>query len=256
MAKNFRPKLIPIIYIVPNAITLASVCVAVSAIRLAFMEKFEWAVIAIIISAILDSLDGRMARLLKSTSKFGAELDSLADFAAFGVTPAIIFYVWGTHELGKIGWAISLLFLSCSALRLARFNVASFEEKPSFASNYFQGVPAPMGALLGLFPLMIEFSSLSDFVFHHWFLGAWEIIISLLMVSTIPTFAFKKNRINANYAIFILVAVVVFLGLLMHYTWDVLIIVGIFYCAMIPYSAYKYHVLEKEYNHDRQIPVS
>src|SRR5438094_8393731 len=144
--RRFRP--IPVRTLVPNLITLLALCAGLTAIRLAIEAKLEWAVAAIVFAATLDGIDGRVARMLKGTSRFGAELDSLSDFVNFGVAPALILYFWGLHELRSVGWIAAMVFAICGGLRLARFNVmAEDPDRPAWASNFFVGVPAPMGAI-------------------------------------------------------------------------------------------------------------
>ena len=148
--------------ILPNMLTLIGVCIGLSSIRFALDGKFEFAIIAIIIAAIIDGLDGRIARLIKGTSKVGKELDSLTDVISFGVAPAFIMYFWTLSELGRLGWLISLIYVICVALRLARFNVNS-EAEPSWKDNFFEGIPSPAGGVLVLMPLIYSFSEIQFF---------------------------------------------------------------------------------------------
>src|SRR5215831_10383347 len=157
-ARLRRFKLIPVRTLVPNLITLLALCAGLTAIRLAIEEKLEWAVAAIVFAAMLDGIDGRVARMLKGTSRFGAELDSLADFVNFGVAPALILYFWGLRELGDVGWIAAMVFAICAGLRLARFNVAGDDpNRPVWAANFFVGVPAPAGAITVLLPIYVTF---------------------------------------------------------------------------------------------------
>ncbi len=238
MKLNKKPRFISLHYIIPNFITLVSVAFGVSAIRLAFNGEFQMAVVFIFASAFFDAMDGRMARLLKSTTRFGAELDSLADFVAFGVAPAFIFYLWQLHQLGNLGWAISILFLSCSALRLARFNV-SVDNRPPFAVNFFQGVPAPMGAILGLLPVMLQLSDW-EITLPPLVTAIWAVVVAGLMVSSIPTFAVKKIKIPLRFAGIILAVFVLFIGLLLHFKWEFVVIITIIYVVFIPFSILHY----------------
>src|ERR671926_172860 len=156
--KRRRFRLIPVRTLVPNLITLLALCAGLTAIRLAVEDKLEWAVAAIVFAAMLDGIDGRVARLLKGTSRFGAELDSLADFFNFGAAPALILYFWGLHELGNVGWIAAMVFAICAGLRLARFNVMIDDpNRPAWAANFFVGMPAPAGAITALLPLYLYF---------------------------------------------------------------------------------------------------
>src|ERR1700757_4713437 len=156
-----RFRLIPVRTLLPNLITLLALCAGLTAIRLAVEDKLEWAVAAIVFAALLDGIDGRVARMLKGTSRFGAELDSLADFVNFGVAPALILYFWALHELGNAGWIAAMVFAICAGLRLARFNVMIDDpNRPAWAANFFVGMPAPGGAITVLLPIYIEFLGL------------------------------------------------------------------------------------------------
>ena len=147
-------------YILPNILTIAGVCLGISSIKFSLDLNFNMAVIFITLAAILDALDGRIARLIKGTSDFGKELDSLTDFVSFGIAPAFIIYFWELNKYGKIGWAITLIYSVCCVLRLARFNLTKFKPEESWKQNYFEGVPSPIGALLILSPLVLELTKL------------------------------------------------------------------------------------------------
>src|SRR5712675_1940045 len=163
-AKRRRFRFVPVRTLVPNLITLLALCAGLTGIRLAIEGRLEWAVAAIVFAAVLDGLDGRVARMLKGTSRFGAELDSLADFVNFGVAPALILYFWKLHELKSAGWIAALVFAICAALRLARFNVMIEDpNRPAWAGNYFVGVPAPAGAITVLLPIYLQFLGLPHF---------------------------------------------------------------------------------------------
>src|ERR1700692_1639003 len=184
-----RFRAIPVRMLVPNLITLLALCAGLTAIRLAAEDKLEWAVAAIVFAAVLDGVDGRIARLLKGTSRFGAELDSLADFVNFGVAPALILYFWGLHELKSAGWIVAMVFAICAGLRLARFNVMIDDpNKPAWAGNFFTGVPAPAGAITALLPIYVQSLGLphSDFVAPLTFI--YTLGIAFLMVSRVPGF--------------------------------------------------------------------
>ena len=178
--------------ILPNTLTLIGVCIGLSSIKFALDAKFELSIIAIVFAALIDGLDGRIARLIKATSKVGKELDSLTDVISFGVAPAFIMYFWSLNNLGKIGWLICLIYVVCVALRLARFNVNSNEE-PSWKDNFFQGVPSPSGGILVLIPLIYSLSELELFnVNYELLVPILFITISFLLISKLPTYSFKK----------------------------------------------------------------
>jgi CDP-diacylglycerol--serine O-phosphatidyltransferase len=178
--------------ILPNMLTLIGVCIGLTSIRFALDEKFEFAIIAIIFAALFDWLDGRIARLIKGTSEVGKELDSLADVISFGVAPAFIMYFWKLNELGRFGWLLCLIYVSCVALRLARFNVNSNQE-PSWRDNFFEGVPSPAGGILVLTPLIVSVASFDYITLNYDIIvPASFIVISLLLISKFPSYSFKK----------------------------------------------------------------
>lgn len=230
-----RLRAIPVRMIVPNAITLLALCAGLTAIRMTIEGRFEIAVYAVLVAAVLDGLDGRIARYLKSTSKFGAELDSLSDFVSFGVAPAILMFGWVLHQVKSFGWLAAMVFAIAAALRLARFNVASGAPKPDWQSNFFTGVPAPAGALTVLLPIYLDFSGLDvPFVTAHLAIG-YVIVIALLMVSRIPTFSGKKlGRIRRDLVLPLLVALVVFVGLIVSFPFEMLAALSLVYLATIP----------------------
>ena len=190
--------------ILPNAITLIGVCIGLTSIKFALDGKFATAVVAVLFAGLMDALDGRIARLIKGTSKMGKELDSLGDVISFGVAPAFIMYFWSLQYLNKLGWFVCLIYVICVALRLARFNINS-EEEPSWKDNFFEGVPAPAGGIIVLMPLVLSFSGMEEFFFkinYDQMVPIFFIIISILLISTVPTYSFKKNFIKttkANY---------------------------------------------------------
>jgi len=196
--------------ILPNALTLINVCIGLSSIKFALDSKFELSVIAIIFAAIFDALDGRVARLLKGTSLVGKELDSLADVISFGVAPAFIMYFWSLNNLGKFGWLLSMIYVVCVALRLARFNVTASTE-PSWKDNFFEGMPSPAGGILVLMPLVFSLSGINIIdINYNIIVPIFFIIISFLMISKIPTFSFKKIVIQRRMTIFVLFGIVLF----------------------------------------------
>ena len=232
--------------LLPNALTLINVCIGLSSIKFALDEKFELSIIAIIFAAIFDTLDGRVARLIKGTSLVGKELDSLADLISFGVAPAFIMYFWSLNNLGKFGWLLTMIYVVCVALRLARFNVSSNLE-PSWKDDYFEGVPSPAGGILILMPLIFSLSEINlininyDIVVPTLF-----ILISFLLISKTPTFAFKKIAIPRRMTIFVLFGIVLFFGLLLIYTFKVLIICGLIYICLIPIGYLNYQKIYKQ----------
>lgn len=231
--------------LIPNMITVGATCAGLTGVRFALQEKWEFAVIAIIVAAVLDALDGRMARLLNSASDFGAELDSLSDFVAFGVSPALILYFWSLDALGGIGWAASLFLAICCGLRLARFNT-NIGKLPPYAYNYFTGVPAPAGAGLALLPMMGDFAYDAPILQNPILIAVWCVVVALLMVSRLPTFSFKQVKIPTAAIVPILVAVGLLVAGLAGAPWRTLTMVGLIYIVSFGYSAYSYRRLKAE----------
>ena len=235
--------------ILPNAITLIGVCIGLSSIKFAIDGKFAIAIIAILFAGLMDALDGRIARLIKGTSKMGKELDSLGDVISFGVAPALIMYFWNLQYLDKLGWFVCLTYVVCVALRLARFNVNS-EEEPSWKDNFFEGMPSPAGGIVVLMPLIISFSGLGEFFFeinYDILVPTFFIIVSILLISTIPTYSFKKIVIARSMTKFLLFGIVLFFGLLLIYPFNVIAISSIVYLLMLPISFFHYQKLKKQY---------
>jgi CDP-diacylglycerol--serine O-phosphatidyltransferase len=237
-AKRRRFRLIPVRTLLPNLITLLALCAGLTAIRLAVEEKLEWAVAAIVFAALLDGIDGRVARLLKGTSRFGAELDSLADFVNFGVAPALILYFWGLHDLGNAGWIAAMIFAICTGLRLARFNVMIDDPgRPAWAGKFFVGIPAPAGAITVLLPIYVYFLGLPRFAFVTPIVVlVYTLAIAFLMVSRLPVLSGKRvgKRIAPEMVLPAFVAVVLFFALLISYPWIVLTIGTVCYLASLP----------------------
>ena len=233
--------------ILPNAITLIGVCIGLSSIKFALDGKFTLSVISILFAGLMDALDGRIARLIKGTSKMGKELDSLGDVISFGVAPAFIMYFWSLQYLEKLGWFVCLIYVICVALRLARFNVNSNQE-PSWRDNFFEGVPSPAGGILVLTPLII---SLTDFNYaqlnYDIIVPTCFIIISLLLISKFPSYSFKKIVIQRKATIFLLFGIVLFLGLLLIYPFNVIAISSIIYLLMLPISFFHFQKLKKQH---------
>ena len=232
--------------ILPNMLTLIGVCIGLTSIRFALDGKFEFAIIAIIFAALIDGLDGRIARLIKATSKVGKELDSLTDMISFGVAPAFIMYFWKLNTLGRFGWLVCLVYVICVALRLARFNVNSNQET-SWRDNFFEGVPSPAGGILVLTPLII---SLTNFNFiqlnYDIIVPAFFITTSLLLISKFPSYSFKKIVIQRKTTIFLLFGIVLFFGLLLIYPFNVIAISAVIYLLMLPISFFHYQKLKKQ----------
>jgi CDP-diacylglycerol--serine O-phosphatidyltransferase len=244
-----RFKLIPVRTLVPNLITLLALCAGLTAIRLAFEDKLEWAVAAIVFAALLDGIDGRVARMLKGTSRFGAELDSLADFVNFGVAPALMLYFWGLHELGHAGWIAALVFAISTGLRLARFNVMIDDpNKPAWAGNFFVGMPAPAGAITVLLPLYVYFLGLPRLAFVAPVTLVYTLAIAFLMVSRLPVLSGKRvgKRIKPELVLPVFVAVVLFFALLISYPWWVLTLGTLLYLASLPLGALAYRDFQRK----------
>ena len=236
--------------ILPNMFTLVGVCIGLTSIKFAFDEKFGIAILCIIVAGLIDGLDGRIARLIQGTSKVGKELDSLTDVISFGVAPAFIMYFWKLNTLGRIGWLICLIYVICVALRLARFNVNS-ESQPSWKDNFFEGVPSPAGGILVLMPLIYNQSELQFFnIDYGYFVPALFILISILLISKVPTYSFKKIAVPRRLTIFLLFGVVLFFGLLLVYNYNVIVLSCLLYLALIPFSIYHFHKLNKRFKND------
>jgi len=231
--------------ILPNILTLVGVCIGLSSIKFAFDGKFELSIIAVIVAGIIDGLDGRIARLIKGTSKVGKELDSLTDVISFGVAPAFIMYFWSLSEIGRLGWLISLIYVICVALRLARFNVNS-EGESSWKDNFFEGIPSPAGGILVLMPLIYSFSEIQLFNPNYkTIVPILFISISILLISKVPTYSLKKIVVPRSATIFLLLIVALYFGLILIYTFNTLIISGALYILMMPVSAAHYLIINK-----------
>src|SRR5256885_1455908 len=240
--RRFRP--IPVRMLVPNVITLLAICAGLTAIRLSTEGRMELAVAAIVFAAVLDGLDGRVARMIKGQSKFGAELDSLADFVNFGVAPGLILYFWQLQELKNGGWIAAMVFAISGGLRLARFN-ASIDDpnKPAFAANYFTGVPAPMGAITVLLPIYLTFLGLPQL--PAVLTAAFTLLIAVLMVSRLPVFSGKtvRMRVPPELVLPVFVSVVFFIALLIGYPWYILSVGSVLYLLSLPlgWRSYRNH---------------
>ena len=231
--------------ILPNILTLIGVCIGLSSIKFAFDGKFELSIISVIVAAIIDGLDGRIARLIKGTSKVGKELDSLTDVISFGVAPAFIMYFWSLSEIGRVGWLISLIYVICVALRLARFNVSSNEES-SWKDNFFEGVPSPAGGVLVLLPLIFSISEFQILNLNYQIIvPIMFIIVSILLISKIPTYSFKRIVVPRSTSIFLLFGIILYFGLILVYTFNAILISGVIYLIMVPISAIHYSIIKK-----------
>ena len=246
--KNFKivPEKRSARVILPNMLTLIGVCIGITSIRFALDGRYEFAIIAIIIAAVIDGLDGRIARLIKGTSKVGKELDSLTDMISFGVAPAFIMYFWKLNELGRFGWLVCLIYVICVALRLARFNVNTGGE-PSWRDNFFEGVPSPAGGILVLTPLIFSMSSIELFKIDYAIIvPIFFIVTSFLLISKFPSYSFKKIVIQRKATIFLLFGIVLFFGLLLIYPFNVISLSAIIYLSMLPISFFHYQKLKKQ----------
>jgi CDP-diacylglycerol--serine O-phosphatidyltransferase len=233
--RRFRP--IPVRMLVPNFITLLAICAGLTAIRLSTEGRMELAVAAIVFAAVLDGIDGRVARMIKGQSKFGAELDSLADFVNFGVAPGLILYFWQLHELRDGGWIASMVFAISGGLRLARFNATMDDpNKPAFAANYFTGVPAPAGAITVLLPIYLGFLGVSQ---PPAILTAlYTLLIAFLMVSRLPVLSGKtfRMRVPPELVLPVFVGVILFIALLISYPWHILSVGSVLYVLSLPWG--------------------
>jgi len=247
--RGFRP--IPARFLLPNMVTLLALCSGITAIRLAAEGNFEFAVGAIIFAIVLDAMDGRLARYLEGTSRFGAELDSLADFVNFGVAPAVMLYLWSLSSLHNFGWVVCLTLAIGCALRLARFNVALDDPaKPNWMAGYFTGMPAPAGALLALAPLYLGFLGVINE--GHPFaklVAAYEVMVACLLVSRVPTFSGKTlTRVPREFYGPLLVVLVVFMALLISYPWEVLTFISLIYLVSLPFGVMRYLRLKQRHS--------
>jgi CDP-diacylglycerol--serine O-phosphatidyltransferase len=235
----FHHDKIPLRMVVPNFFTVLSLGAGLTAIRMAIEARLDLAIALIVVAALLDGVDGRLARALKAQSKFGAELDSLADFVNFGVAPAILVFVWGLGGLPRgFGWIVALIFALAMGLRLARFNSLIDVEKPKWQANYFTGMPAPAGAIVVLLPLYVNELGLFDVRGWPWLIALYVLAMAFLLVSTIPTFSGKLlgERISGDYVLPIFVGAAAVVALLLTYPYGTLTVGTLLYLATIPWS--------------------
>ena len=231
--------------LLPNALTILGVCLGLSSIKFALDTNYAMAVVAIGFAAILDTLDGRVARLIRGASKVGKELDSLTDVISFGVAPGFIMYFWTLNTIGKFGWMFVLIYAVCCALRLARFNLTVIEENETWKVNFFEGVPSPAAAGLVLSPLILNLSGLIQFENYAVLSSVTILTTSVLMVSKIPTYSLKRILIPRHLAIFLLLGIGIYVSLLIFYTFETLFFSAIIYIILIPISYFHYKYKSK-----------
>jgi CDP-diacylglycerol--serine O-phosphatidyltransferase len=249
-----RFRRIPVRTLVPNVITLLALCAGLTAIRMAFENRYVLALAAIVFAAFLDGIDGRLARFLKGTSRFGAELDSLADFVNFGVAPALILYFWGLHDLKSAGWIAAMVFAICAALRLARFNVMIDDpDKPAWASHFFVGVPAPAGAITVLLPIYLALLGVPRSSILNWLTLFYTLAVASLMVSRLPVFSGKRvgTRVPPEMVGPAVVVAVLFIALLIAYPWIILTAGTLAYLGALPFGFLSYRRYERRSRESR-----
>ena len=237
--------------LLPNALTIFGVCLGISSIKFALDLNYSMAIIAIGLAAILDTLDGRVARLIKGTTKVGKELDSLTDVISFGVAPGFVMYFWTLNELGNFGWMLVLIYSVCCALRLARFNLTVIEENENWKMNFFEGVPSPAAGGLVLLPLILSLSGLIQFENNAIISAVTILITSFLMVSKIPTYSFKRILIPRNLTAFLLLGIGIYLSLLIFYTFETLFFSGLIYILLIPISYFNFRYKKKLFSSEK-----
>ena len=237
-------------YLLPNILTLGGVCLGISSIKFSIDGNYALAVIFILLASILDTLDGRIARLIKGTSDFGKELDSLTDFVSFGIAPVFILYFWELNNYGKLGWAIILIYSVCCVLRLARFNLTKIENTENWKNNYFEGIPSPAGGLLILMPLIFELAEFNlNFNIKN-ITPYFTVLVAILLVSKMPTFSFKKISVSPKTTVFILLTIGIIFISLLYYTFETLLVFGIVYLITIPFSYSMYKSKNNKYTEE------
>ena len=233
---------------IPNILTMLALCAGLTSLRFGIEGKWEAAVASIIVAGVLDALDGRIARLIRGTSKFGAELDSLSDFLAFGIAPAVLLFLWTMKESGPIGWVLVLLFAVCCALRLARFNTdMDSQDLPLWTNNFFTGVPAPAGGGLALLPIIISFQIENELIRNPQLVGILIVVISALMVSKIPTYSFKRVRVPHKYVLLTMLFVGLIAAFAVGAPWLTITILLISYIISLPLGYRSFKKLQKEH---------
>ncbi|MDI7861116.1 CDP-diacylglycerol--serine O-phosphatidyltransferase [Rhizobiaceae bacterium n13] len=242
-ARGPRLREIPLRLVFPNLVTVLAICAGLTGIRLAFENRYELAVGMVLLAAFLDGIDGRIARLLKATSKFGGQMDSLADIVNFGVAPALVVYVFLLDQARSLGWIAALIYAIAAGLRLARFNVmAERENKASWQSEYFVGVPAPAGAMLVLLPVYLGFLGVPPTPFFAYASAAYTVLIGFLLVSRLPVWSGKSetSRIRRDLVLPMILAVVLYVALLMSFTWEVMVVTVMAYLVSLPFGAHSW----------------
>ena len=225
----------------PNAVTALALCSGLTGIRFAIAEDWERAITFVIIAAVLDGMDGRIARMLNGQSRFGAELDSLSDVIAFGVSPAIILYLWALQEVPRYGWIFALAHAVCAALRLARFNAnIDVEDQPHKSAGFLTGVPAPAGAGLAFLPLYLWLWTESDVFRQFWVVAPWAALVAISMISNVATFSWTSFRLRSHVRLWALGVIAVVGGALFSAPWPTLSLAAMLYAALIPASLYAY----------------
>jgi len=225
-------------YLLPNILTLGGVCLGISSIKFSIDGNFSLAVTLILFAAILDALDGRIARLIKGTSEFGKELDSLTDFVSFGIAPVLILYFWELNNYGKLGWAIALIYSVCCVVRLARFNLTKFVENQEWKNNFFEGVPSPAGGLIILTPLIYELTNYNLNLDIKSFTPYLTVFIAMLLVSKVPTLSLKRISISPKGTVFLLLTAGIIFIALLFYTFETLLFFSVIYLITIPVSVF------------------
>jgi CDP-diacylglycerol--serine O-phosphatidyltransferase len=238
--RRFRRHLrrpIPINTLAPNILTVLALCSGLTSMRFALQEHWQLAVAAILLAGVLDGLDGRLARLLKGASKFGAELDSLSDMVCFGVAPAVTLYLWELQNAGGIGWIAVLAFAVCCGLRLARFNTALDDpDRPAWSGNFFTGVAAPVGASLALLPMALAFQIGDEYIRTPFIIVPWTLFLAAMMVSKVPTYSFKKLRVRRDMVLPVLLIIGFAFGALVTFPWITLTVIGLLYLSTFLFS--------------------
>lgn len=246
---------------IPNFLTLVGLLCGLTAIQMSFHDRMETAVLFILAAAILDALDGAMARLLKANTEFGAQLDSLSDFLCFGVAPAFLLYMWGLEEAGRLGWIATLTFPAAAAIRLARYNAIDIKKKKTasrWRSKFFSGVPAPAGAGLALFPIFVWFQAQSTFAEFNVglpLIAIWVMAVAMLMVSRIPSWSTKQLKLTPKFFIPMLTAGGLLLAVLIHAPWITLSVISVIYMASLPFAFQAYRKMEKAHE-EKQTDLS
>ena len=233
-------------HLLPNILTLGGVCLGISSIKFSIDGNYSLAVTFILLAAILDALDGRVARLIKATSEFGKELDSLTDFVSFGIAPVFLLYFWELNQYGRLGWAITLIYSICCVVRLARFNLTKIDNQQLWKSNFFEGIPSPAGGILILMPLIYELSEINLNINFKSLTPYFTILIAILLISKIPTLSLKKITISPKMTVFILLAMGLIFISLLYYTFETLLFLGFVYLISIPISIIIYRNKNKK----------